>query len=329
MEGLKFVMKDCNPEDPTTQLDTNDLTPDHVNVLHKVRKDLQRGIQLGDLDLVKKAGRRVTQILGGDGGDELNILKRVPDNKVRAYKNILLSFNTLYSCEAENGGLSPWHTHTLSEKYAVLIEHSENLRVMFQGISEGNELNILKRVPGNKVRALKNILLSFNTLYSIEAEKGGLSPLQCHLMSEKYAVMIEHAENISQLEEIHSKMLNEYADPTIRITKSENLSIVEQAENYIEMHFAEDISTEEMAEKLHVHPSHLMRVFKKEKGITISKYRNLKRTQKAKDLILSSNLSMTDIAIMVGFKHPQYFSTLFKEVEGLTPVEFKKRNKNK
>ena len=101
-------------------------------------------------------------------------------------------------------------------------------------------------------------------------------------MSEKYAVMIEHSENISQLEKIHLNMLNEYADPTIRITKSENLSIVEKAENYIEMNFAEDISIEEMAGKLHVHPSHLMRAFKKEKGITISNYRNLRRIKKAK-----------------------------------------------
>ena len=230
----------------------------HLNIkfIHKIRRELQRGIQLGNLDIVNKSGKMIFQILGED---ELNILKRVPDNKVRAYKNIILSLNTLYSCEAENGGLSPFQTH---------------------------------------------------------------------LISEKYAIMIEHAENISQLEEIHLNMLDEYADPSIRITKSDNFSIVEKAEKYLELNFAEDISIEEMAGELHIHPSHLMREFKKEKGITISKYRNQKRINKAKELIISSNLSMTDISLMVGFSNSQYFSTLFKKVEGITPVEFKKVNKN-
>ena len=249
-------MEDLNSANEKTQVNSNELTPDHVKVLHKIRLEVQHGIQLGDLDIVKKAGGKIFQIIG-DG--KLNILNRVPDNRVRAYKNIMLSFNTLYSCEAE---------------------------------------------------------------------KGGLSPLQSHLLSEKYAVMIERADNISQLEEIHSSMLNEYADPTIRITKSENLGLVEKVEKYIEVNFAEDISTEEMAAELFVHPSHLMRVFKKEKEMCISKYRNLRRIKKAKELILSSNLSMTDIAIMVGFRNPQYFSAFFKEAEGITPVAFKKMKKN-
>ena len=256
MEGIKFMMNDCNPEDPKTQLNSNELTPEFVEYRHKIRQALQNGIQLGDLDNVKKMGKK-----------------------------------------------------------------------MFQGIGQGN-LNILERVPGNKVRSFKNILLSFNTIYSLEAEKGGLSPLQCHLMSEKYAVMIENADNIAQLEDIHINMLNEYADPTIRITKSEK-GIVEKVEDYIEFNFAEDISIEELAGKLHVHPSHLMRVFKKEKGITISKYRNLTRINKAKELIESSNLSITEIAIMAGFINPQYFSTYFKETEGITPIEFKKKKKYK
>ena len=192
-----------------------------------------------------------------------------------------------------------------------------------------DELNILKRVPDNKIRSYKNILLSHNTLYSYVAEIGGLSPLQSHFMSEKYAVMIEHSENISQLEKIHSNMLNEYSDPAIRIKKGENLSIVEKAVNYIEMNFAEDISIEEMAGKIHVHPSHLMRAFKKEKGITISNYRNHRRIREAKQLILYSDLSMTEIAIMTGFNNSQYFSKFFKEAEGVTPVEFKKSKKNK
>jgi AraC-like DNA-binding protein len=189
------------------------------------------------------------------------------------------------------------------------------------------QLNILNRIPNNKVRSYKNILLSHNTLYSYAAEKGGLSAWQCHFISEKYAIMIEHAETLTELDRIHFNMVTEYSDPSIRKPKSGNLTIVEKAENYIEMNFSEDISMEEMAGKIHVHPSHLMRAFKKEKGITISHYRNLRRLKEAKELILFSNLSMTEIAIIVGLSNPQYFSKLFKEVEGVTPVEFKKKNK--
>lgn len=189
-------------------------------------------------------------------------------------------------------------------------------------------LHILKRVPNNKLRSYKNILLSHNTLYSYMAEKGGLSPWQCHFTSEKYAIMIEHAEGITELETLHLNMINEYADPSVRISNTEHLSIVEMAANYIEMNFAENISIEELAKKLHVHPSHLMRSFKKEKGITISNYRNLRRLKVAKELIIYSNLSMTDIAVMIGFSNPQYFSTFFKEVEGMTPVAYKRLHKN-
>ena len=139
--------------------------------------------------------------------------------------------------------------------------------------------------------------------------------------------MIEHGESIPELDIIHSNMVTEYSDTTIRKSNSNKLTIVQRAENYIEMNFSEDISMEEMAGKLHVHPSHLMRVFKKEKGITISHYRNLRRIKEAKELILFSHLSMTEIAIMVGFSNPQYFSKFFKEVEGCTPVEYKKKKK--
>jgi AraC-like DNA-binding protein len=192
---------------------------------------------------------------------------------------------------------------------------------------EENQLNILNRVPNNKIRSYKNILLSHNTLYSYAAEKGGLSSWQAHFISEKYAIMIEHGESISELDIIHSNMVTEYSDTTIRKSNSNKLTIGERAENYIEMNFSEDISMEEMAGKLHVHPSHLMRVFKKEKGITISHYRNLRRIKEAKELIQFSNLSMTEIAIMVGFSNSQYFSKFFKEVEGVTPGEYKKKKK--
>ncbi|MEH7111426.1 AraC family transcriptional regulator [Neobacillus niacini] len=233
-------------------------------------------------------------------------------------------------------GLTPEYIealHRLREKLLNGIQSGDRELIaefekdIYQKFSD-EQLNIFNRVPNNKVRSYKNILLSHNTLYSYAAEKGGLSAWQCHFISEKYAIMIEHAETLSELDKFHSNMLAEYSDLGIRKSnKSDKLTIVEIAENYIEMHFSEDISMEEMAGKLHVHPSHLMRAFKKEKGITISHYRNMRRIKEAKELILFSNLSMTEIAIMVGFSNPQYFSRFFKEIEGITPVEFKKNRK--
>ncbi|MCM3727345.1 AraC family transcriptional regulator [Neobacillus cucumis] len=242
--------------------------------------------------------------------------------------------NTLNAHKSQNGITPEFieNAHKLREQLLLGIQLCDPAiinsfeRDIQQGIGE-ERLNILNRVPNNRLRSYKNILLSHNTLYSYAAEKGGLSPWQCHFISEKYAIMIEHANAISELDQIHGNMVTEYSDPTIRKSKSKNLTIVEKAENYIEMNFAEDISLEEMALKLHVHPSHLMRAFKREKGITISNYRNLRRIREAKELILFSNLSMTEIAFMVGFSNPPYFSKFFKEVEGVTPGEFKRKSK--
>jgi len=222
--------------------------------------------------------------------------------------------------------------HKLREKllHAIQLGDSDLMReyeIDSNQLFGDIQLNILNRVPNNKIRSYKNILLSHNTLYSYSAERGGLSAWQSHFISEKYAIMIEHTETMPELDKIHSNMLREYCDPKIRKSTSENLTIVEKAEKYIEMNFTEDISMEEMAGKLHVHPSHLMRSFKKEKGTTISYYRNMRRIQEAKELILFSNLTMTEIAIIVGFSNSQYFSKFFKEVEGLTPLEFKKIKK--
>lgn len=95
--------------------------------------------------------------------------------------------------------------------------------------------------------------MSHNTLYSYSAEKGGLSAAQSHFMSEKYAIMIEHTNDISQLEKIHMDMLDEYIDPSNRMKKHSNSTVLDQAINFINMNFAEDLTVNEIAEKVHVH----------------------------------------------------------------------------
>ncbi|MCC3357053.1 response regulator transcription factor [Bacillus sp. REN16] len=196
----------------------------------------------------------------------------------------------------------------------------------FKEFLRQDTFDIMKRIPRNQLRAYKNILLSHNTLYSYSAEKGGLSAWQSHFLSEKYAIMVENAKSISELEEIHKRMLEEYSDPSIRFTPLEKATIAEKVEHFIRMNFSEEISIEEISQKLHVHPSHLMRAFKKERGMTISHFRNLIRIKEAKDLLTNSNLSLIEITLIVGFKNQQYFTRVFKEAEGVTPKEYKRNN---
>lgn len=135
--------------------------------------------------------------------------------------------------------------------------------------------------------------------------------------------MIEHTNDISQLEKIHMDMLDEYIDPSNRMKKHSNSTVLDQAINFINMNFAEDLTVNEIAEKVHVHPAHLMRLFKQEKGMTISHYRNQKRIKEAKELLVHTKLSITNISTIVGYNNPQYFSEVFKQHEGMTPKEFR------
>lgn len=218
--------------------------------------------------------------------------------------------------------------HRLREEllYKIQIADRTNLEYykgQFSRLINDDSLKILKRIPQDPLRAYKNILLSHNTLYSYSAEKGGLSAAQSHFMSEKYAIMIEHTNDISQLEKIHMDMLDEYIDPSNRMKKHSNSTVLDQAINFINMNFAEDLTVNEIAEKVHVHPAHLMRLFKQEKGMTISHFRNQKRIKEAKELLVHTKLSITNISTIVGYNNPQYFSEVFKQHEGMTPKEFR------
>lgn len=220
--------------------------------------------------------------------------------------------------------------YKIRDKYLNGIKSADidaviHYRKLMESYDHNDGLNLLNRIPQDKLRSMKNIYLGQNTLCAHIAREGGLSASQSHYISEKYAILIEHSDTIPQLEQLYLKMLEVYADPSLRTKTEKNSTIVQRTKNYMMLNFAEDISIEKIARKLHVHPSHLMRLFKQETGITISNYRNQRRLKEAKEL-LQSNLSITDIAFMVGFSSSQYFSRIFRKEEGMTPSVYRKNN---
>ena len=93
--------------------------------------------------------------------------------------------------------------------------------------------------------------------------------------------------------------------------------------SYIEMHYAEDISLEQLAKSAHVSKSECMRCFKSSVQMTPYKYLTEYRLSKASELLLSSDEPIGSIAICVGFHQVSHFGKCFKEKTGYSPREYR------
>ncbi len=191
-------------------------------------------------------------------------------------------------------------------------------------IFTGEKLGIRGRVAKDPLRSLKNINLSYNTLYFVSALSGGMDPLIGHYMAEKYAIMIEYTDNEEDLWKIHEEMLNRYASRENRLHNKGLDTLSRKINAYIDNNFMEDINNDSLASHFNISKEHMMRTYKKETGDTINNYIVAKRIKEAKDLLLLSDLSMTEIAFRVGFKNSQYFSNSFKKNTGFSPKDYRK-----
>jgi len=83
------------------------------------------------------------------------------------------------------------------------------------------------------------------------------------------------------------------------------------------------LSVEQLADNLQMSRVQLYRKVKAILGISVSDHINNARLEKAKEMLISTSLNISEIAYMVGFSSPNYFSTAFKSKFGVTPKEFR------
>lgn len=103
--------------------------------------------------------------------------------------------------------------------------------------------------------------------------------------------------------------------------------VISSAVNYIKKNCKKDISLGEVAEYVNLNTSYLSRLFKEEKGIQFVEYVRNEKMDMAKELLKNSNKKIYQICEELGYQNVQYFSTIFKNTVGMTPVEFKRISK--
>ncbi|MDP1813799.1 MAG: helix-turn-helix transcriptional regulator [Leadbetterella sp.] len=118
------------------------------------------------------------------------------------------------------------------------------------------------------------------------------------------------------------------------ITRSQtNKSIISQIESVLTHYFSANTIQEQglptvkyLAKQVHLSPSYLSDLLKKETGKNAQEHIHFYLIEKAKNLLLNSEKNVNEIAYNLGFEYPQYFNTLFKKKTGRTPKEFRDLN---
>lgn len=102
-------------------------------------------------------------------------------------------------------------------------------------------------------------------------------------------------------------------------------SLIEQVQVYIFDHISQEITRDDVAAFVNFSPQYLSTVFKRETNCTLSDYIRNERIAFAKRLLRQTNLPISMISENVGYDSLSYFSSVFRQIVGCTPREYRKR----
>ena len=102
--------------------------------------------------------------------------------------------------------------------------------------------------------------------------------------------------------------------------------LTRKAMAYIHEHYGEPIGREDIARYVGVSEGYLSRSFNQETGLSLIHYLTRYRIQQAKQLLVTTDKTITEIAMEVGFSDSNYFSRVFRQEVGVSPLAFRQNN---
>lgn len=125
---------------------------------------------------------------------------------------------------------------------------------------------------------------------------------------------------------IDNLKISMYKNNTSEQKDSENREerVISSITRYMQENLSEEISLSVLAEVFHLNPQYISQLFKNEIGVGFLVYLTNIRIEKAKKLLLSTDLSVTEIASRSGYSDYRVFTKVFKKTEGVTPSQFRR-----
>lgn len=107
--------------------------------------------------------------------------------------------------------------------------------------------------------------------------------------------------------------------------ETKDADITKSILSYINENYAKDISLEAISSYFSLSKCHFSKKFKSNMGIGINEYITSVRISNAEKLLTTTNMSITEVAYRVGYNDSNYFSSVFKKINGITPLKYAKK----
>jgi ligand-binding sensor protein/AraC-like DNA-binding protein len=135
--------------------------------------------------------------------------------------------------------------------------------------------------------------------------------------------------NLANIDEIHEQLqkVEAHRNPLEKEANDSYNPLVRMAKNYVLDNIEKKITLKDTSKSLHVSESYLSRLFKKETKESFSSYVIRKKTEKAADALIATDDSISAISNHLGFSDCSYFIKLFNKGYGVTPVIYRRINK--
>ncbi len=204
---------------------------------------------------------------------------------------------------------------------------------MLDEIQVGNKTNALKVLKkltslNNSMDAneehIKGYLMTLNVLFRQAVHNARVHAVHIDSLSVDFKNRINSCHDQKEFNKIPADMIGAYCQIVVDHSMGNYSPVIENVVNYIEFNFTENLTLKKIAGEFYVNASYLSARFKKEVGMTITDYVNLKKIDRASYLLNNTKMPIQQISGSVGIMDENYFSRLFKKYKNITPNEYRK-----
>ncbi|MFH7820530.1 response regulator transcription factor [Neobacillus thermocopriae] len=229
-----------------------------------------------------------------------------------------------------NGNYQIFTSSNGEEAIKLMKQHKVHILITDIRMPEITGLQMLRMAKEQCIFPVIIVISAYSEFeYAQEALRLGvinylLKPISKKALIEAVEVAIKEVEKKER-----AGLIEKVVDTKLVNTNIQNLSNrepIREAIDYINKHLNNDLTQKEVADYVHLNPSYFSSLFKEHMKLTFSEYVTRRRIQRAKELLMTTNLPINDIAEESGYKTAKYFIKIFRELEGMTPSAYRKNN---